>query len=66
MPATCIYVYIGTLMGNLARIAPELKQHRAIEWIAQGIGLALAIGVTIYVTRLATRALHQRLEPRNP
>jgi uncharacterized membrane protein YdjX (TVP38/TMEM64 family) len=63
VPATCIYVYIGTLMGNLARIAPDLKQHRPIEWIFQGVGLVLTIGVTIYITRLATRALNRRLGP---
>ena len=61
IPATCVYVYLGTLMGNLARIAPELKQHRVIEWIVQGAGLVIAIGVTIYTTRLATHALKQRL-----
>jgi len=63
IPATFVYVYIGTLTGNLARIAPDLKQHRSMEWTFQGVGLLLAIGVTIYVTRLATRALNQRLEP---
>jgi uncharacterized membrane protein YdjX (TVP38/TMEM64 family) len=62
IPATFVYVYMGTLMGNLARIAPDLKQHRPLEWAFQGAGLALAVGVTIYVTRLATRALNQRLE----
>jgi uncharacterized membrane protein YdjX (TVP38/TMEM64 family) len=62
VPATLIYVYIGTLTGSLARIGPDLRQHRSIEWIFQGVGLLLAIGVTVYVTRLASRALHRRLD----
>jgi uncharacterized membrane protein YdjX (TVP38/TMEM64 family) len=62
VPATFVYVYIGTLVGNLARIVPDLKQHRPIEWTFQAIGLVVTIGVTIYVTRLATRALKQRLD----
>ncbi len=67
VPATCVYVYIGTLMGDLTRIGPDLKAHRPIEWVVQGAGLLVAIGVTIYVTRLATRALNQRLTtPRSP
>jgi uncharacterized membrane protein YdjX (TVP38/TMEM64 family) len=66
VPATCIYVYIGTLIGNLARIVPELKQHRPFEWIVQGIGLVLAIAVTIYVAHFATCALKQRLGSRQP
>jgi uncharacterized membrane protein YdjX (TVP38/TMEM64 family) len=65
IPATLVYVYMGTLMGNLARIAPDLKQHRPLEWAFQGAGLVLAIGATIYVTRLAWRALNQRLEPKH-
>src|ERR1700683_1774238 len=28
VPATVVYVYIGTLIGNLARIAPGLKEPR--------------------------------------
>jgi uncharacterized membrane protein YdjX (TVP38/TMEM64 family) len=63
VPATAVYVYIGTLMGSLARIGPDLKQHRPLEWGLQGVGLLIAIGVTIYVTRLASRALNERLEP---
>jgi len=62
VPATFVYVYIGTLVGNLARLAPDINQHRPIEWIFQGIGLVITIGVTIYVARLATRALKRRLD----
>lgn len=62
IPATFVYVYIGMLMGNLARIAPELNRHRPIEWTIQGIGLVLAIAITIYFTQLARRALKHRLD----
>jgi uncharacterized membrane protein YdjX (TVP38/TMEM64 family) len=65
IPATLVYVYIGTLMGSLAKIGPDLKAHRPIEWIFQGVGLLVAIGVTIYVTRLATRAVNQRVESKS-
>ena len=61
VPATALYVYLGTLMGNLARVGPDLKQHRPLEWAFQGCGLLITVGVTIYVTRLATRALNLRL-----
>lgn len=60
-PATLVYVYIGTLIGNLARLGPEIRQHRPIEYVLQGAGLVVAIGVTVYVTHLATRALKSRL-----
>ncbi len=61
VPATFVYVYIGTLMGSLAQIGPDLKAHRPIEWTFQGAGVVVAIGVTIYVTRLATNAIDKRM-----
>ena len=63
VPATLVYVYAGTLIGNLAQLRPELKAHGSLEWAVQGAGLILAIGVTIYVTRLASRALNARFAP---
>jgi uncharacterized membrane protein YdjX (TVP38/TMEM64 family) len=64
VPATLVYVYIGTMIGNLARIGPEIREHRPLEYVVQGVGLVIAIGVTIYVTVLATRALKPQLQPR--
>jgi len=61
VPATFVYVYIGTLIGNLARLGPEIRQHRPLEYVVQGVGLVIAIAVTVYVTRLATRALKPHL-----
>jgi len=61
LPATFVYVYIGTLRGNFAQIGPDLKQHRLIERAFQGIDLLLVIGVAVYVTRLFHRALKKRL-----
>jgi uncharacterized membrane protein YdjX (TVP38/TMEM64 family) len=62
LPATCIYVYFGCLIGNLAQIGPEMKEHRPEVFLLQMLGLALAIGVTIYVTFVARRKLHESME----
>ncbi len=61
VPAIAVYVYFGTLMGNLAMIRNDLRHHGAWYWVAQGVGLVVAVGVTIYVTRLASKALNQRI-----
>ena len=61
VPATLVYVYIGTLIGNLARLGPEIRQHRPLEYVVQGAGLIVAIAVTLYVARLASRALKTHL-----
>lgn len=62
VPATCVYVYFGSLIGSLAQIGPEMREHRPIVWALQGIGLALAIGVTVYVTHVAKAKLDESLE----
>jgi uncharacterized membrane protein YdjX (TVP38/TMEM64 family) len=61
VPATVVYVYMGTLIGDLARLGPDIRQHRPLEYLVQGAGLVVAIAVTIYVTRLAARALKPHL-----
>ena len=59
VPATCVYVYFGSLIGGLAQIGPEMREHRPIYWTIQGLGLLLAIGVTAYVTYAAKAKLDQ-------
>jgi uncharacterized membrane protein YdjX (TVP38/TMEM64 family) len=64
IPSTCVYVYFGTLIGNLTKIGPDLRAHRQVEWIFQGAGLVFTVAVTIYVTRIATKAVQSRLASR--
>ncbi len=61
VPAIGVYVYLGTLMGNLAKIRADLHHHGAWYWVAQGAGVAVAVGVTVYVTRRASKALKKRM-----
>jgi len=65
-PATCIYVYVGTFLGNLAKLGSEVQLHRPLEWVLQGLGLIVTIVVTIYLARIATRALTKQLNPGEP
>ena len=64
IPSTCIYVYLGTLVGNLTKLGPDLHRHRPLEWTIQGIGLVLAVGVTIYVAVAASQSLKKRMKTR--
>lgn len=54
MPGTVMYVYIG----SLARAAGE--KTSPLEWALYGVGLVATIVVTVFVTRIARRALAQR------
>lgn len=60
MPGTLLYVYAGSLAGNVARAALA-KDPATGPWelVFQGLGLLATLTVTIYVTRLARQALQQ-------
>lgn len=65
IPGTVIYVYIGSLAGNLAisnlSDAPMTPESQFYQYIIQAIGLIATITVTIYVTKVAQKALHQSM-----
>ncbi|MDF1826464.1 MAG: TVP38/TMEM64 family protein [Verrucomicrobiales bacterium] len=56
-PGTVLYVYIG----SLGKAASEAESRTTTEWMAYGVGLAATLAVTILVTRIARRALNERI-----
>ena len=63
LPGTVMYVYIGSLAGTLASIGGSVdgRQRSIGEWALYGIGLLATLIVTVYVTRIAKRALSQKI-----
>jgi uncharacterized membrane protein YdjX (TVP38/TMEM64 family) len=57
LPGTILYVYLGSLAGDLSRVATGGTQRSAAEWALYAIGLLATIAVTVYVTRICNRAL---------
>ena len=57
MPGTVMYVYLGSLAGDLASLGTNQRAKTPAEWLLYGIGLLATIAVTVYVTRLAKKAL---------
>lgn len=62
MPGTLLYTYLGSLAGDLAALGAGRAQRTAAEWALYGVGLLATAAVTVFVTRLARRALAQRIE----
>lgn len=62
LPGTTMYVYLGSLAGDLASLSSGERVRSPAEWALYGLGLLATVGVTLYVTRLARRALDQRVE----
>lgn len=61
MPGTIMYVYIGSLAGDLASLGSGERTRSTGEWILYGIGLAATVVVTVFVTRIAKKALDTRV-----
>ncbi|HEY9909639.1 MAG TPA: TVP38/TMEM64 family protein [Thermosynechococcaceae cyanobacterium] len=60
LPGTVLYVYTGSLTTAAINQTPNRSfQTSALEWGVRGIGLAATIAVTLYITRLAKKALEQ-------
>ncbi len=60
LPGTALFVYAGSLAGDLAALGRGRSRTPA-EWALYGIGLAATLGVTWFATRLARRALAERV-----
>ncbi|MBD2438293.1 TVP38/TMEM64 family protein [Nostoc sp. FACHB-110] len=65
IPGTVMYVYIGSLVGNVAMSSmsnmPINSEAELYQKITQLIGLIATILVTIYITKLAQKALNKSI-----
>jgi uncharacterized membrane protein YdjX (TVP38/TMEM64 family) len=61
MPGTVMYVYLGSLAGSLVTLDQSKRTRSTTEWALYGVGLLATLLVTLYVTRLARRALTKQL-----
>jgi uncharacterized membrane protein YdjX (TVP38/TMEM64 family) len=58
IPGTILYVYIGSLAGSIATIGTETQPtNQTLQWAIRIIGLIATVAVTVYVTRIARKAL---------
>ncbi|MEW6494752.1 MAG: TVP38/TMEM64 family protein [Cyanobacteriota bacterium] len=65
LPGTVMYVYIGSLVGNLALLGavnqPINLKTRVIQWVIRLLGFIATIGITVYITRIAQNALNKSI-----
>jgi len=61
IPGTIMYVYIGSLAGDLAKLGTGERTRTTGEWILYGVGLLATLAVTVFVTRIARKALVTRI-----
>ncbi len=58
MPATVMYVYLG----SIARAGANGQERSPAQWALYGVGLIATIAVTLVITRIARRALAKRTD----
>lgn len=56
LPGTILYVYIGSLAGDLANLGKACARS-PFEWLFYAIGLGATLAVTLYITRVAKEAI---------
>jgi uncharacterized membrane protein YdjX (TVP38/TMEM64 family) len=62
IPGTIMYVYIGSLAGNIAQIGTEAQPtNMTLTWVIKILGFIATLAVTIYVTRVAKKALEEEV-----
>ncbi|ERN43107.1 hypothetical protein KR51_00001750 [Rubidibacter lacunae KORDI 51-2] len=64
LPGTVMYVYIGSLAKDLATLgaATEGDQTSVLRWAINIIGFVATVAVTLYVTKVARKALANKVE----
>ncbi|MGB5592751.1 MAG: TVP38/TMEM64 family protein [Crocosphaera sp.] len=62
MPGTIMYVYIGSLIGNIATLGAGGREKTPLEWGLYIVGLIATVLVSIYVTKVAKKALSNQIE----
>lgn len=65
IPGTIMYVYIGSFAGSLATVGTEAQPaNPTVQWTIRIIGFIATVAVTLYVTKVARKALEEGvLEP---
>jgi uncharacterized membrane protein YdjX (TVP38/TMEM64 family) len=65
MPGTVMYVYLGSLSKDLTSLGAGTASKSPLEWGLLIVGLMATVAVTIYVTKIAQKALNSQLENEN-
>lgn len=62
IPGTIMYVYIGSLAGNLATIGTQNQpSNSTLIWVLRIVGFIATVGVTVYITRIAREVLEKEV-----
>ncbi|MEO8892250.1 MAG: TVP38/TMEM64 family protein [Coleofasciculaceae cyanobacterium] len=62
IPGTIMYVYLGSLAGSCALIGTDNQpKNLAVQWTLRIVGFIATVAVTLFVTRIARKALEEKV-----
>ena len=64
LPGTFLYVYLGSLLGDVAGLYAHASPAGTARHVLSIVGLVATVVVTVYITRIARRALAEELDAR--
>lgn len=60
IPGTIMYVYLGSLAGSIAMIGSgDTPSNPTVQWTIRIVGFIATVAVTVYVTKIARKALNE-------
>lgn len=66
IPGTIMYVYIGSLVGNIAMLGSKTQmlnpEAQLAQWGFRILGFIATVVVTVYITRIARKALQASVD----
>lgn len=62
VPGILMYVYLGTVARSLAQIAAGEVEQTTMQQVFFWVGLLVTVGVVVYVTRVARRAVKRAMD----
>ena len=60
LPGTVMYVYIGSLAGDLAKASTHGASNAPGRWALNIVGFAATVAVAVYVARIGAKALREK------
>ena len=61
IPVCTLFVYLGTLLGDIAALGTQPIAAGKTKWIVSGIGIGTTLVVSLFITRIARKALASRI-----
>ena len=61
LPVSSLFVYLGTLLGDIAALGTQPIAAGKTKWIVSSIGIVTTIIVSLLISRIARKALSSRL-----